>query len=99
MPAKFVLKKGATGKFRFNLVAPNGQAIATSEAYETKASAMAGIASVRKNAAGATVEDLTAPAAPAKPVKKPVAKKAAPAARKTTAAKKSPARKAPARKG
>ena len=99
MPAKFVLKKGTTGKFRFNLVAPNGQSIATSEAYETKASAMAGIASVRKNAAGATTEDLTAPAAPAKPVK-PVAKKApkkAPAATKAPARKAS-ARKAPARK-
>jgi hypothetical protein len=34
MAAKFVLKKGSTGKFRFNLVATNGQVIATSEAYE-----------------------------------------------------------------
>lgn len=33
MAAKFVLKKGSTGKFRFNLVATNGQVIATSEAY------------------------------------------------------------------
>ena len=39
MAAKFVLKKGSTGKFRFNLVATNGQVIATSEAYESKASA------------------------------------------------------------
>ena len=76
MPAKFVLKRGTTGKFRFNLVAPNGQPIATSEAYETKASAMAGIASVRKNAAGATVEDLTAPAAKRAPAKKAQARKA-----------------------
>jgi uncharacterized protein YegP (UPF0339 family) len=30
--AKFVLKNGSTGKFRFNLVATNGQVIATSEA-------------------------------------------------------------------
>ena len=36
MAAKFVLKKGSTGKFRFNLVATNGQVIATSEAYESK---------------------------------------------------------------
>jgi uncharacterized protein YegP (UPF0339 family) len=35
MAAKFVLKKGSTGKFRFNLVATNGQVIATSEAYES----------------------------------------------------------------
>jgi hypothetical protein len=33
---QFVLKKGSTGKFRFNLVATNGQVIATSEAYESK---------------------------------------------------------------
>jgi uncharacterized protein YegP (UPF0339 family) len=33
MAAKFVLKKGSTGKFRFNLVATNRQVIATSEAY------------------------------------------------------------------
>jgi hypothetical protein len=30
MAAKFVLKKGSTGKFRFNLVATNGRVIATS---------------------------------------------------------------------
>ncbi len=29
---KFVIKKGTTGKFRFNLLARNGQAVATSEA-------------------------------------------------------------------
>jgi uncharacterized protein len=27
--AKFVLKQGSTGKYRFNLVATNGQVIAT----------------------------------------------------------------------
>lgn len=70
MPAKYVLKKGTTGKFRFNLVATNGQVIATSEAYETKAKAMAGIESVRKNAANAVLVDGTAPAA------KPAAKAA-----------------------
>jgi uncharacterized protein YegP (UPF0339 family) len=36
MAAKFVLKKGSTGKFRFNLVATNGQVIATSESYESR---------------------------------------------------------------
>ena len=34
--AKFVLKKGSTGKYRFNLVATNGQIIATSEAMRAK---------------------------------------------------------------
>jgi uncharacterized protein YegP (UPF0339 family) len=59
MAGKFVVKKGSTGKFRFNLVASNGQRIATSEAYETKRAALAGIESVRKHAPGAVVEDTT----------------------------------------
>ncbi len=59
MAAKFVVKKGSTGKFRFNLVASNGEIIATSEAYNSKASAMKGIESVRKNAPTATVDDQT----------------------------------------
>jgi uncharacterized protein YegP (UPF0339 family) len=42
MAAKFVLKKGSTGKFSFSLVATNGQVIATSEADESKASAVNG---------------------------------------------------------
>ena len=58
MAAKFVLKKGATGKFRFNLVATNGQVIATSEAYESKASAIS-IESVKRNAPAAEIDDQT----------------------------------------
>ena len=50
MAGKFVLKKGSTGKFRFNLVATNGQVIATNEAYESNASALEGIESVKRNA-------------------------------------------------
>jgi uncharacterized protein YegP (UPF0339 family) len=57
--AKFVLKKGSTGKFHFNLIATNGQVIATSEAYESKAAAINGIESVKKNAPVAEVEDQT----------------------------------------
>jgi uncharacterized protein YegP (UPF0339 family) len=100
VPAKFVVKKGTTGKFRFSLVAPNGQVVASSEAYETKRAALGGIASVQKIAAGAAVEDLTVPApkAPAKPAaaaaKKPAAKK--PAAAKVPARK--PAAKKPVAK-
>jgi uncharacterized protein YegP (UPF0339 family) len=59
MAAKFVLKKGSTGKFSFSLVATNGQVIATSEAYESKASAVNGIESVKRNAADAAVDDQT----------------------------------------
>ena len=59
MPAKFVIKKGPTGKFRFNLVSTNGQVVAGSEAYDSKASAMGGVRSVKKIAADAEVEDQT----------------------------------------
>ena len=51
MPGKFELKTGANGQFMFNLKATNGQVILTSEMYKGKDDAMAGIASVRKNAA------------------------------------------------
>ncbi len=57
MAAKFVLKKGTTGKFHFNLVATNGQVIASSESYESKAAALNGIDSVKKNAPVAEVDD------------------------------------------
>ncbi len=92
MPAKFIVKKGPTGKFRFNLVAPNGQVVATSQAYESKAACVAGVRSVQKNAAGAAIDDLTAAqAAAAKPAAAKRAAKPAPAraaARKPAARKK-----------
>lgn len=58
--AKFVLKKGPTGKFHFNLIATNGQVIATSEFYESRAAALYGNDSVKKSAATAGVDDQTA---------------------------------------
>ena len=51
MPGKFEIKAGRTGKFRFNLKASNGQTILTSEAYDSRAAAVKGITSVKKNAA------------------------------------------------
>jgi uncharacterized protein len=57
--AKFVLTQGTSGKYHFNLVAPNGQVIATSETYESKQGALSGIDSVKRNASGARVEDQT----------------------------------------
>ena len=42
MAGKFVLKKGSSGKYHFNLVAGNGQVIATSETHERKQSACTG---------------------------------------------------------
>jgi uncharacterized protein len=40
-------------------VASNGQVIATSEAYESKASALNGIESVKTNAPSAEIDDQT----------------------------------------
>jgi hypothetical protein len=56
---KFELYKDKGGKFRFRLKAGNGEIIAVGEAYETKAAAKNGVESVKKNAADATVVDLT----------------------------------------
>ena len=49
MAGSFVIEKGSTGKYRFNLRAGNNEIILTSETYETKGSAENGIESVRKN--------------------------------------------------
>lgn len=59
MAGKFELYKDSGGKFRFRLKASNGQVIAVGEAYESKAAAMGGIESVKKNAGSATVDDQT----------------------------------------
>ena len=59
MAGKFELYKDAKGKFRFRLKAANGEIIAVGEAYETKAAAKNGIASVQKIAPDASVVDLT----------------------------------------
>jgi uncharacterized protein len=76
MAAKFELYTTKGGKIRFRLKAGNGEIIAVaSEDYESKAAAKKGIASIQRNAAGATVVDTDA--APAKaPAKKATAKKA-----------------------
>jgi uncharacterized protein YegP (UPF0339 family) len=57
MAAKFVLKRATNGKFRFTLVATNGQVIATSEIYESRASALKGIDSLKRNAPTAQLDD------------------------------------------
>lgn len=54
---KFVLKRGSSGKYHFNLVAGNGQVIATSEIYESKRDALHGIESIKRDALDAQVED------------------------------------------
>jgi hypothetical protein len=59
MAGKFELYKDAAGKYRFRLKAGNGEIIASSEAYNSKASAQNGIESVKSNAPSAQVQDLT----------------------------------------
>jgi uncharacterized protein YegP (UPF0339 family) len=58
MAGKYEVYKDKSGGFRFRLKAGNGEVIASSESYKTKASALNGIESVKKNAASDTV-DLT----------------------------------------
>ena len=100
MPARFELKKSSNGKFRWNLLAANGQVIATSQMYESKQAAQNGIRSVRKSAADAELVDETAPAKKAAPSKKSPSKKKATAkkATKKAATKKRSAAKKPAAK-
>lgn len=51
MAESFVIEKGSSGKYRFNLRASgNYETLLTSETYETKAGAEGGIDSVRRNA-------------------------------------------------
>jgi uncharacterized protein len=57
MAAKFGISKDHAGKFRFHLKAPNGEIIAASQGYETKASAEKGIAAIKTHAPSAKVED------------------------------------------
>lgn len=58
--AKFELYKGTDSQYRWRLKSANGQIIATGgEGYTTKASAENGITAVKRDAPGATTDDLT----------------------------------------
>jgi uncharacterized protein len=59
MAGKFVITKGKSGQYHFVLKAGNGEIIATSEEYTTKAAAKNGIESVKSNAPTAKVDDET----------------------------------------
>lgn len=50
MSAKFEIKQSSDGQYMFNLKAPNGEVILTSETYHQKRSAEQGVASVKANA-------------------------------------------------
>ncbi|PJE02609.1 MAG: DUF1508 domain-containing protein [Mycobacterium sp.] len=60
MAAQFEIFQDKAGEFRFRLKAANGEVIASSQGYTTKASAQKGIDSVKANASGAAVVDTTA---------------------------------------
>ncbi|MCV7186788.1 YegP family protein [Mycolicibacterium thermoresistibile] len=51
--------QGPGGEYRFRLKAGNGETIAVSEGYTTRSGALNGIESVKTNAPGAPVVDLT----------------------------------------
>jgi uncharacterized protein YegP (UPF0339 family) len=57
MAGKFVITQDKRGEYRFKLVASNGQTIAVSEGYTTKAACLNGVESVRKHAGDATVDE------------------------------------------
>ena len=60
MAGKFEVYEDAAGKYRFRLKAGNGEIIAVGEAYESRAGALNGIESIKKNAGEAEVVDQTA---------------------------------------
>ena len=59
MAGRFELYRDGRGEYRFRLKAGNGEIIAVSEGYSSKAGALNGIESVRSNAPDATLQDQT----------------------------------------
>lgn len=56
---KFIIKATKSGGYKFDLLATNGQVVATSQNYNSLATCKNGVASVTKNAAAADTEDQT----------------------------------------
>ena len=56
--ARFLIRQVPTG-VKFDLLADNGQAVASSEVYRTESACRKGVQSIRKNAPLASVEDQT----------------------------------------
>jgi uncharacterized protein YegP (UPF0339 family) len=81
MAAKFEIFLDRKKQYRFHLKASNGETIAASQAYETKAACLKGIKSIQKSAPAAAIID---PEEAAKKAAK--AAKAAPAKRGSKAA-------------
>lgn len=58
---KFEVFIDKSGNYRFRLKAPNGEIIAASQAYSSKAACMNGIESVKRNAPVADIIEITDP--------------------------------------
>ena len=61
MPYKFELYKDNADEIRFRFKAPNGQTMFSGEGYKNKQSALRSIESIKKNVAGAEVDDQVEP--------------------------------------
>ena len=59
VPDRFVKKQTASGKFRFNLTATDGQVIGTSQNYSSESGCNNGMKSVANSAPGASTDDQT----------------------------------------
>ena len=59
VPDRFVKKTTASGKFRFNLTASNGQTVGTSQSYASESGCNNGMKSVANCAPGASTDDQT----------------------------------------
>jgi uncharacterized protein YegP (UPF0339 family) len=57
MAAKFEIFTDRKKQYRFHLKASNGEIIAASQAYDTKAACLRGIKSIQKNAPAAAIID------------------------------------------
>ena len=56
---QFEIRRASGGQYYWRILATNGQVLATSESYYNKADALSAVESVRRDAAGAQVSDLT----------------------------------------
>ncbi len=59
MAYKFEIYKDKAGEFRVRFKAPNGETMLSSEGYKSKSSAHNCIESVKKNAPGADISDIS----------------------------------------
>jgi uncharacterized protein YegP (UPF0339 family) len=83
MAAKFEIFTDRKKQYRFHLKARNGEVIAASQAYDTRAACIKGIKAIQKNAPAAAIID---PGEPVKKTAKAVTARAAPAKRGVKAA-------------